>query len=40
LAAKLLQRSVIAEQCLGAPLVLHSDNGEPMAVILPEPRGL
>jgi putative transposase len=30
LAAKLLQRSVIAEQCLGAPLVLHSDNGAPM----------
>ncbi|MDT4849573.1 IS3 family transposase IS1240 [compost metagenome] len=30
LAAKLLQRSVIGEQCLGAPLVLHSDNGAPM----------
>jgi len=30
LAAKLLQRSVIAEQCLNQPLVLHSDNGAPM----------
>lgn len=30
LAAKLLQRSVIGEQCLHQPLVLHSDNGAPM----------
>jgi putative transposase len=30
LAAKLLQRSVIGEQCLRQPLVLHSDNGAPM----------
>lgn len=30
LAAKLLQRSVISEQCLFMPLVLHSDNGAPM----------
>ncbi|MGH8601253.1 MAG: IS3 family transposase [Gammaproteobacteria bacterium] len=30
LAAKLLQRSVISEQCLRQPLVLHSDNGAPM----------
>lgn len=29
-AAALLQRSVIAEQCLREPLVLHSDNGAPM----------
>ena len=27
---KLLQRSVIGEQCLRQPLVLHSDNGAPM----------
>ena len=30
LAAKLLQRSVIGEQCLRQPLVLHSDNCAPM----------
>lgn len=30
MAAKLLQRSVIGEQCLYKPLVLHSDNGAPM----------
>jgi putative transposase len=30
LAAGLLQRSVMAEQCFAAPLVLHSDNGAPM----------
>ncbi|WP_248445785.1 IS3-like element ISPsy31 family transposase [Pseudomonas syringae] len=29
-AAALLQRSVIGEQCLHEPLVLHSDNGAPM----------
>lgn len=29
-AAALLQRSVIGEQCLHDPLVLHSDNGAPM----------
>lgn len=29
-AAALLQRSVISEQCLREPLVLHSDNGAPM----------
>lgn len=29
-AAVLLQRSVISEQCLREPLVLHSDNGTPM----------
>lgn len=29
-AAELLQRSVIGEQCLREPLVLHSDNGAPM----------
>lgn len=30
LAASLLQRSVLREQCLHQPLVLHSDNGAPM----------
>lgn len=30
LAAELLQRSVMAEQCFYQPLVLHSDNGAPM----------
>jgi len=30
MAARLLQRSVISEQCLHQPLVLHSDNGAPM----------
>lgn len=29
-AATLMQRTVMAEQCWGAPLVLHSDNGAPM----------
>lgn len=29
-AAALLQRSVLREQCLHNPLVLHSDNGAPM----------
>lgn len=29
-AAALLQRSVLSEQCLHQPLVLHSDNGAPM----------
>lgn len=29
-AAALMQRSVMAEQCWGQPLVLHSDNGAPM----------
>jgi len=29
-AAELLQRSVLREQCMGQPLVLHSDNGAPM----------
>jgi putative transposase len=29
-AAELIQRAVMAEQCWGAPLVLHSDNGAPM----------
>lgn len=29
-AATLIQRTVMAEQCWGAPLVLHSDNGAPM----------
>jgi putative transposase len=29
-AATLMQRTVMAEQCWGAPLVLHSDNGTPM----------
>jgi len=29
-AATLLQRSVISEQCLREPLILHSDNGTPM----------
>jgi putative transposase len=29
-AAELMQRTVMAEQCWGAPLVLHSDNGAPM----------
>lgn len=30
LAAELLQRTVLREQCLNQPLVLHSDNGAPM----------
>jgi putative transposase len=30
LAAELMQRTVIAEQCFRKPLVLHSDNGSPM----------
>ena len=30
LAAELMQKAVIAEQCLRTPLVLHSDNGSPM----------
>ncbi len=30
LAATLIQRSVMAEQCFGQPLVLHADNGSPM----------
>ena len=30
LAAELMQRAVIAEQCFRKPLVLHSDNGSPM----------
>lgn len=30
LAAGLMQRTVLAEQCIGQPLVLHSDNGAPM----------
>lgn len=29
-AAALLQRSIVSEQCLHQPLVLHSDNGAPM----------
>ena len=29
-AAVLMQRAVMAEQCWGTPLVLHSDNGAPM----------
>jgi putative transposase len=29
-AAALIQRTVMTEQCWGAPLVLHSDNGAPM----------
>ena len=29
-AAALMQRTVMAERCRGAPLVLHSDNGAPM----------
>jgi len=29
-AAALMQRTVMAERCWGAPLVLHSDNGAPM----------
>lgn len=29
-AAELMQRTVMAEQCWGAPLILHSDNGAPM----------
>ena len=29
-AAALIQRTVMAEQCFGQPLVLHSDNGAPM----------
>jgi putative transposase len=29
LAAQLLQRSVMREQCFKKPLVLHSDNGAP-----------
>jgi putative transposase len=29
-AATLIQRSVMAEQCFGQPLVLHADNGSPM----------
>lgn len=29
-AAGLMQRTVMVEQCRGAPLVLHSDNGAPM----------
>lgn len=29
-AATLLQRSILSEQCLRQPLVLHSDNGAPM----------
>ena len=29
-AAVLMQRTVMAEQCCGTPLVLHSDNGAPM----------
>lgn len=29
-AAALMQRTVMAEQCWGQPLVLHSDNGAPM----------
>lgn len=30
LAAELMQRTVLAEQCFRQPLVLHSDNGSPM----------
>jgi len=30
LAAELMQRTVLAEQCFRKPLVLHSDNGSPM----------
>ena len=30
LAAELMQRTVLAERCVGQPLVLHSDNGAPM----------
>ena len=30
LAAELMQRTVMAEQCFRKPLVLHSDNGSPM----------
>ncbi len=30
LAAELMQRAVLAEQCFREPLVLHSDNGAPM----------
>ena len=30
LAAELMQRTVIAEQCFRKPLVLHADNGSPM----------
>ena len=30
LAAELMERSVISEQCFGKPLILHSDNGGPM----------
>ena len=30
LAAELLQRTVLREQCFKSPLVLHSDNGAPM----------
>jgi len=30
LAAKLIERSVLAERCYRQPLVLHSDNGSPM----------
>jgi putative transposase len=29
-AAELMQRTVMAERCWGAPLILHSDNGAPM----------
>lgn len=29
-ASELIQRAVLAEQCSGNPLVLHSDNGSPM----------
>lgn len=37
-AAALLQRSVIGEQCLREPLVLHSDNGAPMKSVTQDVR--
>jgi putative transposase len=33
-AAQLMQRNVLKEQCLGADLVLHSDNGAPMKSLM------
>jgi len=29
-ASEVLQRAVLAEQCVNRPLVLHADNGSPM----------
>jgi len=38
LAAELLQRTVLHEQCFKSPLVLHSDNGAPMKSVTLEAK--